>query len=120
VAFFENKAGQGFYMSTGLLLLFFGLLPGVQIFRMRKSPGVNSDTQHVFSDSGISTVMGPVSNFAEWSFVIDATENKRHLTVRFKSGAVVLPKKQLQETELCAIRAIVRSNLKEMSKLRET
>jgi hypothetical protein len=64
--------------------------------------------------------MGSVSNFAEWSFVIDATENKRDLTVRFKSGAVALPKEQLQETELRDIRAIIRSNLKEKSKLPET
>lgn len=119
VAFFEFRSGQGFYLSVGLLMFLFGVLPAIQIFRMRNSPGVNSDTQHVFSDSEISTVMGPVSNFAEWSYATDAAENKWHLTVRFKNGAVVLPKDQLQETELRLIRAIVRSNLKENAKLRE-
>lgn len=64
--------------------------------------------------------MGPVSNFAEWSFATEASEDKRHLTVRFKSGAVLLPKEQLQDAELHRIRAIVRSNLKGKAKLPET
>jgi hypothetical protein len=64
--------------------------------------------------------MRPVSNFAEWSFATEAVEDKRHLTVRFKSGAVLLPKDQLQETELYRIRAIIRSNLKGQTKLPET
>jgi hypothetical protein len=115
IAFFDYRAG-GFYYSVGVLVFIVGFLPGIQIFRMRKSPGVNSDTQHIFADSGISTVMGPVSNFAEWSYATDADENKRRLTVRFKNGAVVLPKDQLQETELRLIRAIIRSNLKEKAK----
>jgi hypothetical protein len=67
IAFFDYRAG-GFYYSVGVLVFIVGFLPGIQIFRMRKSPGVNSDTQHIFADSGISTVMGPVSNFAEWSY----------------------------------------------------
>ena len=95
----EYRAGQGFYYSAGILsFLMVGVLPGIQIFRMRDSPGVNSDTQHIFADSGISTVMGPLSNFAEWSFAADATEDKQHLTVKFRSGAVVLPKDQVRET----------------------
>lgn len=117
VAFVEYRAGQGFYYSAGILVLMVGVLPGIQIFRMRNSPGVNSDTQHIFADPGISTVMGPLSNFAEWSFAADATEDKQHLTVKFRSGAVVLPKDQVQETELRHIRAIIRSNLREKAKL---
>jgi site-specific recombinase XerD len=94
-----------------MLLFFFGVLPLVQVLRMRNSPGVNSDTQHGFSATGISTMMGPVSNFAEWSFAKDAKEDNRHITVRFKSGAVLLPKNQLREEEVTAIRAAIRQNM---------
>jgi hypothetical protein len=117
IALVEYRAGEGFYYTAGILVLMVGVLPGIQIFRMRNSPGVNSDTRHIFADSGISTVMGPLSNFAEWSFAADATEDKRYVTVKFRSGAVVLPKDQLQETELRYIRAIVRSNLRDKAKL---
>ena len=59
VAFFEYRGGQGFYFSVGLLVFLVGVLPAIQTFRMRKSPGGgNSETQHIFSDSGIATVMG--------------------------------------------------------------
>lgn len=118
IAFVEYRAGQAFYYSVGVLIFVVAVLPGIQIFRMRNSPGVNSDTEHVFDDSGISTIMGPVSNFAKWSYATGAVENKRLLTVRFKRGAVVLPKGQLHETELRLIRAIIRSNLNEKAKLR--
>ena len=64
--------------------------------------------------------MGPISNFAEWSFATEAGEDKRHLTVCFKRGAVLLPKVQLQEAGLRHIRAIVRSKLKGGAKLPET
>ncbi|MCC6262951.1 MAG: hypothetical protein IT169_05180 [Bryobacterales bacterium] len=117
MAFSENQEGQGFWLSSGFLVLLFGILPAVQIFRMRNSPGVNSDMQHIFSDSGISTVMGPVSNFADWTFATRASENMRYITVHFKRGAVVLPKDQVQESKLRQIRAIVRSNLRAKAKL---
>jgi hypothetical protein len=80
IALVEYRAGEGFYYTAGILVLMVGVLPGIQIFRMRNSPGVNSDTRHIFADSGISTVMGPLSNFAEWSFAADATEDKRYVT----------------------------------------
>jgi hypothetical protein len=117
VAFFERRGGSGYYLSFALALFMFGAMPVIQIFRIRNHPGVDSDTQHVFSDSGISTAMGPLSNFAEWSFAASATEDERHLTVKFKSGAVVLPKNQLHDMELRQVRAIVRFNLKEKARL---
>jgi capsule polysaccharide modification protein KpsS len=98
-------------MSCAMLLLFFGVLPLVQLLRVRRGPGVNSDTQHGFSATGISTTRGPVSNFADWSFAKDAKEDKRHITVRFKSGAVLLPKDQLRDEQVTAIRAVIRQNM---------
>lgn len=52
VAFFEYRAGQGLYYSVGLLLFIVVVLPAIQAFRMRKSPGVNSETEHVFPMAG--------------------------------------------------------------------
>lgn len=111
LAFFEVRGNGSFYLSCTMLLFFLGVLPLVQVVRMRNSPGINSDTQHGFSATGISTTMGPVSNFAEWSFAKDAREDDRHITVRFKSGAVLLPKNQLREDELTAIRTVIRQNM---------
>ena len=61
--------------------------------------------------------MGPISNFGDWSYTRKAKEDRRYLTIKFKRGAVILPKKQLHESELVAIREIVRSNMKENAKL---
>ena len=104
VGFFEAKAGEGPSLSLALLVFLFGVLPAIHVFRIRKSPGVNSETQHGFSDSGISTVMGPVSNFAAWSFGKDAAEDARHLTVRSKNGAVIPPRGNWITT-ICALSA---------------
>jgi hypothetical protein len=111
VAFYEIRGEGSPSMSCAMLLLFFGVLPLVQLLRVRRGPGVNSDTQHGFSATGISTTMGPVSNFADWSFAKDAKEDKRHITVRFKSGAVLLPKDQLRDEQVTAIRAVIRQNM---------
>jgi hypothetical protein len=117
VAFFEGRGGRGFYLSCTMLLFFFGVLPVVQVLRMRNHPGIKSDTQHGFSATSISTIMGPISNFADWSFARDAKEDNRHITVRFKSGAVLLPKNQLGKEDITAIRAVIRQHLQDRAVL---
>lgn len=113
----ESPLDEGRYLRSRNQRVFAGL-PGLHVLRIRNSPAVTTDTHHVSSNSGIASIIGPVSNFVDWSFARKADENRRYLVINFKQGSpFLLPKRQLNETELTTIRAIVRTHLKKAAKL---
>lgn len=117
ILYTELRSGSSPLWACGLALFLFAVLPAVQVFRIRNSPGVKTPTRHEFTRIGISTFMGPVNNFGHWSYVKEASEGRNYLTIKFQRGAVILPKRQLTQDQAETIRSIVRAHLGRAAKL---
>jgi hypothetical protein len=104
--------GLGPYFGPVLTVCLVFILPAMVILVMRNSLGVNAPIHCGFSPSGISAVTGSVRNSFEWSFAPSASENRWYLTVKFKSGDILLPKYQLRQEDVAVIRTMVRAHVK--------
>lgn len=120
VAFSEVRDTGTFYGAFSFAIFVFCVLPGWLVFLGRNKPGLKDPVEYGFSNSGVSTVRGPVSNFVDWSVATEASENREYITIRFKRGTapVFLPKKQLQEAQLISLRELLNANLREKAKIR--
>jgi hypothetical protein len=77
-----------------------------------------AETTYQISGCGITTDWGSRSYSVRWEWVKDAIESDRYVWVRFKAGHVLIPKKQLTESNLAAVRAILREHLREKARVR--
>lgn len=115
VAFNEARLGQGFYATLWLSLFLFVGLPWVFILLAYRKTLLKKPVRYIFSDSGISTDVPPVSSFVEWSFAVRATENRWYILVFLKNGFVLLPKNQMNQQEIAAVRTAISDHIKRPS-----
>jgi len=114
-AYFLLQTGTGPYTVVWWPLFMAGLLPWLVI---KKSPLRKNQIHYVLSDSGISTVSKPTSQFAEWSWVLRASENRRCLSITFKPNSFILiPKDQVSSEQLVAVRTMLRDHLNNKARL---
>jgi hypothetical protein len=117
VAYNEARMDRGFYVTLGLSLFLFVGLPWAAILLLYRNTLLKNPVRFTFSDSGISTVLPPVSNFVEWSFASRAIENSRYILIFLKNGFVLLPKDQMSESDVMAVRFMIGEHMKSNARL---
>jgi hypothetical protein len=99
-----------FSVPVFLVVTFFAV-----VYARRKGLAANETT---ISGVGITTDWGSRSYSVRWEWIKDASESDRYVWVRFKTGHVLIPKRQLTESNLAAVRAILREHLREKARVR--
>lgn len=113
----DAQAGGGFRDTFTLAFFILAILPWSVILLAYRGTLLKSPVKHTFSENGIASAIHPIKYFTEWSFVKAAMENRRYLLITHRNGFVLLPKKQLGEAQMAAVRSILRRQMKEKARL---
>jgi hypothetical protein len=117
MAYVDAQAGAGFRDTLTLAFFILAILPWSVILLAYRATLLKSPVKHTFSESGIASVIHPLKYFTEWAFAKGAMENRRYILITHSNGFVLLPKKQLGEAQMGAVRGILRHQMKEKAHL---
>jgi hypothetical protein len=117
MAYVDAQAGAGFRDTFTLAFFIVAILPWSVILLAYRGTLLKSPVKHTFSETGIASVIHPIKYFTEWSLAKGAMENRRYILITHSNGFVLLPKKQLGEAQMAAVRGILRREMKEKARL---
>jgi hypothetical protein len=99
-------------------LFLFVVSPWIQAAISFRSPAMRFPFRHAFSTSGVKSAFEGGSLSLDWSHIRKARESSRYIGIWGKRGIpMVIPKSRLANTDLTALREILRSHLQNKAKL---
>jgi hypothetical protein len=99
-------------------LFLFVIAPRIQAAISFRSPTMRFPFRHAFSTSDVTSAFEGGSLSLDWSHIRKARESSRYIGIWGKRGIpMVIPKSQVANTDLAALREILRSHLQSKARL---
>jgi len=118
IAVSQDNPGQ-IYIGVLIIVFVYGAVPWIQAIVSRRSSLLRFPIRHTFSSRGISSQLHGATVALDWTLVQSARETNRYIGVWGKRGGpMLIPKKQIGESDLASLRRILQYHLQTKAKFK--